>query len=285
MKQMTTSLFPKFFQSCSADELAELAQECGFEAVDLVVRDGYWVTPQRMAEEAPAFIRTMQRHHVNVTFATTGYSPEMLAEDDTPLRVMADNGITSFRMSYFAYQAGEDLMAQMEQARMQMQRMAELCEKFGVKAVYQLHHGDRMLIQHAYEALALVNGLRSEYIGIMLDPGNQFHEGSDNWNKAIAGLGSYTAAVGVKDGAYRFRPEDAAAPNKGWSKVWTPCQEGVTNWHVIVKALRKAKFRGVFNFQPFYHSASLDLLIPALKEEVRYITKVLEQTEAANEAV
>ncbi|CAG7644528.1 sugar phosphate isomerase/epimerase family protein [Paenibacillus allorhizosphaerae] len=285
MKEITYSLFPKFFQSCSADQLAEIALDCGFDAVDLVVRDGYWVTPERMAEEAAAFVKTMQRHKLNVTFATTGYSPEMLSEDDTPLRVMAENGIASFRMSYFSYQADEDLFAQMEKARIQMQRMAELCEKFRVKAVYQVHHGDRMLIQHTYEALALIKDLPSEYIGIMPDPGNQFHEGSDNWNKAIAGLGSYAAAVGVKDGTFRFRPEDAALPNKGWSKVWTPCQEGVTNWHVIAKALRKAGFQGVFNFQPFYHSGSLDLLIPALKEEVRYITKVLEQTEVADEAV
>lgn len=285
MKEVTYSLFPKFFQSCTTDQLAEVALDCRLDAVDLVVRDGFWVTPDHMAAEAASFVKAMHRHNLKVEFATTGFSPDMLTEDDTPLRVMADNGIKSFRMSYFSYNENEDLFVQMEKARVQMVRMAGLCEKFKIKAVYQVHHGNRMLIHHTYEALALVQGLPAEYVGIMPDPGNQFHEGSDNWSKAFASLGAYTAAVGIKDGVYKFQPEEASLPNKGWSKAWVPCQEGVTNWTVIARALHKAKFRGVLNFQPFYHSDWPDLLIPALKEEVRYIRQVMEQTEAADEAV
>lgn len=285
MKEMTYSLFPKFFQSYTGDQLAEVVLDCGFDAVDLVVRDGFWVTPDHMAAETASFVKAMHRCGLKVEFATTGFSPDKLAEDDAPLRVMANHGIKSFRMSYFSYNEKEDLFAQMEKARAQMQRMAELCEKFKIKAVYQVHHGNRMLVQHTYEALTLVQALPAEYVGIMPDPGNQFHEGSDNWNKAFAGLGAYTAAVGIKDGVYKFQPEEASLPNKGWSKAWAPCQEGVTNWTIIARALHKAKFQGVLNFQPFYHSDRLDLLIPALKEEVRYIRQVMEQTEAADEAV
>jgi len=285
MKEMTYSLFPKFFQNCTADQLAEVVLDCGLDAVDLVVRDGFWVTPDHMAAETSSFVKAMHRRNIKVEFATTGFSPDQLAEDDTPLRVMADHGIRSFRMSYFTYTEHEDLFAQMEKARAQMHRMAELCGKFKIKAVYQVHHGNRMLVQHTYEALAIVQGLPAEYVGVMPDPGNQFHEGSDNWNKAIAGLGAYAAAVGVKDGLYRYKSEDAALPNKGWTKSWAPCQEGVTNWTVIARALHKAKFRGVLNFQPFYCSDRPDLLIPALQEEVRYIRQVMEQTEAADEAV
>ncbi|MFE5322710.1 sugar phosphate isomerase/epimerase family protein [Paenibacillus sp. NPDC056579] len=278
MNTMLYTLFPKFFQSLDVHRLAEVAQASGFDAVDLVVRDGYWVTPERFAVEAPAFVQAMQRNHMKVEFATTGFSPEMLAQDDTPLKVMSDIGIRGFRMSYFSYDEREPLFAQMEQARASMQQMAELCAKYNLKAVYQVHHGERMLIHHAYAALTLVDGLPAEHVGIMLDPGNQFHEGTDNWKRAIATLGAYLAGMGMKDARYVFNSEDKAAPNKGWSKQWTPCQDGVTNWHVIAKALHEAKFQGVLNFQPFYHSNNLDLLIPALQEEVAYIKKAMQET-------
>jgi len=283
---MLYTLFPKFFQSCDVNQLAEAARGSGFDAVDLVVREGYWVTPDRFVEEAPAFVKSMQRSSLKVEFATTGFSPEMLAQDDTPLKVMSDVGIRSFRMSYFSYNEQEHLFTQMEKARALMHQMAELCAKYKLKAVYQIHHGDRMLIHHSYAALSLVEGLPSDYVGIMPDPGNQFHEGNDNWRRAILSLGSYLAGMGIKDAQYVYNPEGRTAPNKGWSKQWTPCQDGVTNWHVIAKALHEAKFQGVLNFQPFYHSSNLDLLIPALREEVAYIKSIMRETgEAGHEAV
>lgn len=281
MKPLLYTLFPKFFQCCDADRLAETARDCGFDAVDLVVRDGYWVTPERFAEEAPAFVKALARHNMKVEFATTGFSPEMLAQDDTPLRVMSDIGIRGFRMSYFSYDDNEPLFTQMDKARDSMRRMAEICAKHSIKAVYQIHHGDRMLIHHAYAALSLVDGLPAEYVGIMLDPGNQFHEGIDNWKRAITTLGSYLAGMGMKDAQYVSAPDDKASPSKGWSKIWAPCQEGVTNWHVIAKALYEVKFQGVLNFQPFYHNNDLDLLIHTLHEEVAYIKKIMKESGVA----
>jgi sugar phosphate isomerase/epimerase len=241
------------------------------------------VTPERIASEAPAFVRAMHNRKLKVEFATTGFSPEMLAADDTPLRVMADLGVKSFRMAYFSYTEREDLFAQLDRARAQMHRMAELCRKFRIKAVYQIHHGDKMLVHHSLAALHIVRDLPDEYVGIMPDPGNQFHEGLDNWRRAILTLGKYTAAIGVKDAAIRFEPEGREQPHKGWKKVWAPCHEGVTNWHVIARALNEIRFRGVLNFQPFYHTDRLDLLISTLRQEVAYIRKTMNETEGASD--
>lgn len=271
------SLFPKFFQSLSLDELGAATLEAGFDAVDLIVRDGYWVTPLNMATEVTPFILAMQRHNVKVQFATTGYSADELLQDATPLQVMADAGIRGFRMSYFNYSEREDIFTQLDRARASMNQMAELCAKHRLKAVYQVHHGDKMLIPHSLAALYVVRDLPPEHVGIMLDPGNQFREGSENWRRAIVSLGHYLAAIGVKDGRYSNAEEERSLPSKGWKPEFAPCQEGVTNWSVIAAALHDIKFQGVLNFQPFYHSDNIEQLLPTLKEEVDYVRRALEQ--------
>ncbi|MFD2115570.1 sugar phosphate isomerase/epimerase family protein [Paenibacillus yanchengensis] len=275
MSKMLYSLFPKFFQKCSVEQLANIAVECGFDAVDLMIRDQYWVTTEQLVTEAPAFVAAMQRKQLQVEFATTAYTPTMLINDETPLKVMSDIGIRSFRMAYFVYDQHQPLFAQVEQARREMQQLAELCEKYNIKAVYHIHHGDQMLIHHSYAALALVDGLPSQYIGVMPDPGNQFFEGSDNWPRAFATLGNYLAAIGIKDGRYRWDETATSTESKGWSKHWAPCQEGVTNWHHIAEHLHKVHFDGVLNFQPFYHDSNLNLLIPTLQQEVAYMREAM----------
>lgn len=276
MKAIMYSLFPKFLQTLSSEQLAAAAAESRFDAVDLVVRDGFWVTPASMAEETEAFVRTMRQRGLRVEFATTGYSPEQLAHDATPLEVMSASGIRSFRMSYFSYNEHEEMFVQLDRARASMERMAGLCARYGVKAVYQVHHGGQMLIPHSLAALYVVRGLPAEQVGIMLDPGNQFREGSENWRRAIASLGPYLAAIGVKDGRYRHNPEERTAPAKGWQPEFAPCQEGVTNWSTIAEALRDTGFGGVFNFQPFYHTAEPERLLKTLKDEAAYIRHTME---------
>lgn len=277
MNQVLYTLFPKSFQGYELGHLAEVALECGFDAVDLVVRDGFWVTQEQMKVQAETFVRTMQRYQLKVEFATTGFSAEMLEADDTPLRIMADLGIRSFRMSYFPYTDQEDLFPQLDRARGKMEQLAERCEKFGLKAICHLHHGDRVLIHHSLAALYIVKGLPPAYVGIMPDPGNQFHEGTDNWRRAMTSLGAYAAGIGVKDAKFQLSVDRHHHPDKGWSRIWAPCYEGATNWHVIASALQEIHFQGVLNFQPFYYNSQPDLLIPALKEEVSYIRTIMEK--------
>lgn len=274
------SLFPKLFRGISKEELADILTETGFEAVDLLLRDGYWVDMDNMAAGSEGFINFMNKKGIKVEFATTGFSPEMLCEHQEPLRILSEAGIKSFRMSYLFYdEEKEDFFSALEKGRTQMQRMAELCARFNIKAVYQIHHGSNQLIHHSMAALYVVRDLPPEYIGIMPDAGNQFFEAHENWHRAIITLDKYMAAFGVKDGKYEYNPDEKTTESKGWKKEFAPCQEGVNNWYDIIKALKKIDFDGVLNFQPFYHENEHDKLVVTLKKELSYIKNIMKHVE------
>src|SRR5687767_4371131 len=95
------SVFPKFYQHLRLPELAGLIREVGLDTTNLVVRDGYWVSRKTMDRDLPVFMKAMRDAGLEVRFATAGFSPDELFADDTPLALLADNGIGEFRMDYF----------------------------------------------------------------------------------------------------------------------------------------------------------------------------------------
>jgi sugar phosphate isomerase/epimerase len=278
--KITYSLFPKFYSSLDVRALAALVRGCGLDAVNAVVREGYWVEPASLAEDLPAFTEAMRAEGVGVPFATTGLSADDIIRDDTPLRVMADAGIRDFRTGYFREEGG-DPRASLASAREKLTQLAPLCEKAGVRAVYQLHHGT--LVPGPSAAWPLVEGLPPEAIGVELDPGNQALEGLENWGRSCRLLGEYVAALAVKDVRTSRDESRAEEPGKGWRKSWVPVYEGETNWHDVTRALAAIQFEGTFVFMPFYDQNDPDAMTRKLKREVAYLRKVVAAEAASAE--
>ena len=277
----TFSIFPKFYKHLSVEQLAELVREVGLDTTNLVVRDGYWVTPDGMAAEVPKFVEAMRAAGIEVTFATAGFSPDQLMFDPTPLKIFADNGITEFRMSYFRLQ-DDDVRTSYQIARGKLAPTVDLCAEAKVRAIYQVHHGT--LFPSASAAFGLVYGLDPEWIGVELDPGNQAREGYERWELSVGLLGEYLRAVAIKDVAVSRDPETAGDEKKGWKLQWAPLDEGVTNWYDLVRRLHKADFEGHFVWMPFYDQDDPEQMTRKLKREVAYLRKVVSDVAAESPA-
>jgi sugar phosphate isomerase/epimerase len=278
--RITYSIFPKFYKGLSVEGLAELVREVGLDTANMVIREGYWVDPDKLATDVPAFVKAMASAGVEVTFATAGYSPDEICFDPTPLKVFADNGIAEFRMGYFRIEKS-DVRTSFVVARHKLATMVDLCAEAKVRAIYQVHHGT--LIPGASAAFGLVNGLDEQFVGVMLDPGNQMFEGYERPELSVGLLGEYLRAVGVKDTAVARDEGRAGEPDKGWKRTWATLDEGETDWYELVRALRAGGFDGTFVWMPFYDSGDADEMTRKLKREVAYLRQVVAEVEAEGE--
>lgn len=274
--KIVLSIFPKFYRHLDVSSLASLVRNVGLDTTNLVIRDGYWVTESRLAEELPDFVRIMREEGLDIRFATTGYSPQALLTDPSPLALFAEHGIKEFRIAYF--QTEDDPRAALDAAHSALVALAKLCEKYGVRAVYQVHHGT--LIPSVSAAWHIVQDLSAKYIGIELDPGNQSFEGFECWDRSAKLLGNHLVAVGVKDTALVQDMSRLDEPSKGWQRNWAPIYEGVTNWHDLVRALKAVDFIGTMVFMPFYDESNPDAMTAKLKREVAYLRAILAQVES-----
>ncbi len=261
-------MFPKFYQGASVGELAALVRHVGLDTCNAVIRDGFWVSEASLAADLPRFVSAMAAEGLTVRFATTGYSAAQLTADPSPLAILADSAITEFRMGYFKESDG-DPRRSLARAREELEKLAPLCERAGIRAVYQVHHGT--LIPGPSAAWQIVEGLPSRWIGVELDPGNQTHEGFEEWGRSCRLLGEYLVAVGIKDSTLFRDPARTHMPDKGWTRRWCPLPDGVTNWEAVLTALDGVDFAGTFVFMPFYHEREPEKRTQSLKEEVAFL--------------
>jgi sugar phosphate isomerase/epimerase len=271
---ITWSVFPKFFRHLDPDGLADLVRRCGLDTVNMVVRDGYWVEPDSTAEDVPRFVQAMDDACVQISFATTGLTPDQITSDADRVRVLADNGITDFRMAYFHDK--DDPVRNLEEARRAMAGVAEVCLDAGIRAVYQVHMNT--LVHSATAAWYIVRDLPPEAVGVMLDPGNQGREGRENWAYSARLLGPHLAALGVKDLDYRRDEsggDDVLA--KGWSSSWVPIDEGISDWHDVLRACAEVGFGGTLVFMPFYHQDDPNRMADVLGREVSWLRGIAEE--------
>jgi len=271
--QIIWTLFPKFYRHLSPEQLAELVREVGLDTTTVVIRNGYWVTYDRLAEELPAFCKAVRKAGLEVHWATAQFMPELLLSDDSALAILADNGIREFRMGQWHYQTGPDVRGKLAAARVELERLVPICQRHGVRCVHQLHHNT--LVSSPSGIYQLVRGLPSEQIGVAIDPGNQAYDGMENWHRSVHLLGEYLCGVGVKDTALTRDPARAEAPDKGWRREWAPLDEGVTNWHEVIAALDEINFAGTFVFMPFYDPDDPEEMTRKLRREVAYLRRVV----------
>ncbi|HEU5078467.1 MAG TPA: sugar phosphate isomerase/epimerase [Opitutaceae bacterium] len=278
---ITFSIFPKFFRGLSLDGLVELVRSSGLDTTNLVIRDGYWCEPAKLASDVPRFVRHMSEAGLKVRFATACYSLADIARDPSPLQILADNGIEEFRLSYFEMKQGDVRLA-LDDARRTTERIAAICERHRIRAIYQVHH--TMLISSATAAYDLVRGLPASAVGIELDPGNQSFEGHEETRKSVSLLGEYLRAFGIKDTRVIRDEARRAEPDKGWTRDWCGLPDGVVNWHEVVRPLVASDWSGTFVFMPFYHEHEPAAQARVLKDEVAYLRRVLAVEMAARKS-
>lgn len=253
------SIFPKFLAHLSPRDLAEALCEAGADAVDLVIRKGFWVEPDNLRQSLPPFLQAVREAQLDCCLCTWGVNPHQVPEKD--LKLLADSGIRRFRLGHFPWDPKRPYPTQIDEARQALANLVPLLEKYGMQAIYQFHHNT--LVTTPESAAFLVTDLPPEQIGIMPDTGNQLFEGLA-WPSRLSGiLGPYWSDLGVKD--VRCLP--------GGEREWVPCGEGANDWPALAKAWQQAHPRGVWNLQPFYADSNPTRLLELLRQEIQFLRK------------
>ena len=262
-------LFAKFFRHLDAAALMDHCAQLGVDGPTALIREGYWVRPDHLSTDLPAFVRSAQDRGLEVKYADTSFEPENMAAYDEDIRVLRDCGITQFRLWYlFKKDAGHPRGMQ-DRMRSCVEKACEMAAKANIQAIVQIH--GMMYPHNASTAYPLVKGLDPKHIGIKIDLGNNYsQEGYEFPEYQIPLLGEYAAAIGVKDGAF-LRSSDPEAPDKGWRGHFLPAYEGQADYGKIFRLLCAEGFSGPAILMPFYDENDFDILFAKAKKEINYL--------------
>jgi sugar phosphate isomerase/epimerase len=231
---MRFTLFPKYLAGLSVGELADHVARLRYAGCNVMVREGYWVEPQALADGLPGFVAAMRCRGLVVPIADLPWTPSELLERPDVLRICADAGIEELRPSHINSGSGYgevgDVRVELDKAAQEFAALSKLAAGNRVRILYQLHH--RTLLSSPSAIWPLVRDLPPRHMGVMLDAGNQAIEGFENWRRSLRLLGECAVAVGLKD--CRPRRTGVQVP---WP--WVPAGEGMVDFTGLAEAVRE----------------------------------------------
>lgn len=269
---MQCIVFPRFFQKLSVTQLASELSRLGFDGVDVMVRDGYWLTPSNLRGELSHFVHAMYDFGLSAENATTDYLDPNEPGAEAGAAALADNGIRQFRLKHIAYRGPKTYRSDLDRAKRYFDGWERIGEKHGIRAFLQTHGGS--IHPSASASIRLVEGLNPAYIGVHHDPGNMIcQEGYENWEIGFDILGEYLCMLGVKNAAF-FQTADGK-----WKRMWTPLADGAVDYRQVLKAVQKTRFEGPLCMHNFYRRG-LEHLKRQTRADLEHLRALVEEVQA-----
>src|SRR5581483_7603364 len=259
-RMMQAVLFTKLFQGRDILEVATTAKELGFDGIDLLIRPGFRLEPDK-PEDIAAAVRTLKNAGLSVPMATTDLTnPAQLPTAERLLQTCAEADIHLIRLGYWKYDPECGYQSCFDTARRDLDALETLARKTGVKLAIQLHGGTI----HCSGPLtaALLEGHDPEHLGAYPDPGNQVvQEGRENWRLTFDVLHPWLCCVGVKNGGW-FPVKNAANGDgqRRWQSDWLGIADGMVPWDEIIAYLATSGYNGLLSFHSHYEIPLVQVL-------------------------
>jgi sugar phosphate isomerase/epimerase len=233
--QGTLCLFSKHLPSLDALPLARAVKALGFAGVDLTVRPGGHVEPERAVADLPRFLKTLRDEGLEVPMITTALVSASEATARPILETAGRHGVLFFKPGYYRY-AFTDVRKELDRAATALRGLAELGAQCGVALGFHNHAG--YIGGPVWDVVPIIDGLDPGWAGYYFDVRHAVVEGGDGgWRSALNVVAPRLKMVAIKDFFWEKGPQ-------GWRERNCPLGEGMVDWKAFFAALARSGFRG-----------------------------------------
>lgn len=258
------SLFTKPWKPESTGQLAELVTSSGFDGIEFPLRDGYLVEPANAIQQLPRLVEQLDSCGVKVfSVASTLDEPIFAAcqEAGVPLiRIMQSHvGKGGYASS-------------MLDARRELEAVALLCEKYGVKVGIQQHHGN--FIIDSAGLYRLIDPLPPSITAVW-DAAHDALTGQEP-EIGLDILWERLGMVNLKNAYYR-RINGPEAEEAKWERYFTTGRHGLSNWPRVVNYLKNRDYSGVICLTAQYNDEARTL--DYVRQDLAYVKELFARSE------
>jgi sugar phosphate isomerase/epimerase len=236
---MKIAIFSKHLEFLEGDELAKGAKEIGFDGIDLAVRKGGHVEPERVKQDLPVLVGIIRAQGLEVPMLTTD-----IVDADTPyaadvLESMTALSIHHYRWGGLKWNNSRPIAQQIDEFKPRVAKLAALNARYQASAMYHTHSGAGLVGASIWDLHAILSGFDPKLVGVNYDVGHATVEGGlGGWIESFRITGEYLRGVAVKD----FLWEKDAAGH--WQAAWKPLGKGMVRFPQFFTMLREARFSG-----------------------------------------
>lgn len=229
--------FSKHLAELSWADLGRAVKTMGYAGVDLTVRPGGHVLPERVAEDLPKAVEAIRAAGSDVQMLTTGLLRADEPAAGATVRTARDVRVPLLKAGYYRY-AFKDVRAELQQAVQAFAGLARLAAEAGVTFGYHNHSGSYVGAA-MWDTLQLVEPLPESAAGYYFDIRHAVVEGGDaGWR-----LGTHLVSHRLRMLAAKDFYWDRRADGR-WQIVDCPLGEGMVPWPAFFTEIARTGFDG-----------------------------------------
>lgn len=220
--------------------LGVTAAELGFDGVDLAVREGGHVLPERVADDLPKAHAAIKKAGLAVPMITTNITDARHPATRNILKTASALGIRFYRRPGEEWGNSSNPLQRIAELQPKLRELVEINKEYGVFAGIHNHSGFS-LGATPWEVFEMVKQFDARWIGSNFDIGHATVEGGlGGWRSGFKLLASNSRLkmVSVKDIYWERRP------NGGWALRYCPLGDGMVDLKTFTKYLKEIQFSG-----------------------------------------
>jgi sugar phosphate isomerase/epimerase len=274
--------FSKHFHWTDVRETAEVCRSLGYGGIDLTVRDGGHVLPERVADDLPKAVETIRKAGLQAPMITTGIVDTRSPHAETILRTMARLKIHRYRWGGFRYEASPGLTEQLAEYKKRVKDLAAMNREYGVCAMYHTHSGRNQVGASMWDLFLLLKDFDPNLVSANYDIGHATVEGGfGGWLHSTRLLLPHMRGIAVKDFLWQRNERGA------WIPGWCALGEGMVPFKEFLTMLKAGGFSGPIQLHMEYpelggadvgrktFSIPKEKLLALMKKDVDTLTSLL----------
>ncbi len=236
--KLKLSIFSKHLQWAPYGEMAAFAADAGFDGVDITVRAGGHVLPERVADDLPRAVEAVRKAGLEVPMITAGIVDTSSPHAESILKTASGLGIRYYRWGGFQYSDDQPIAAQLAALKPRVKALADLNGHYKITAMYHTHSGMDMGAP-IWDLWEILRDVDPRWIGVNYDVAHAVIEGGlGGWIRSLQLMRGFLHGVALKDFAWSRNARGE------WYPEWRPAGQGMVNFPKFFGMLSKSDFDG-----------------------------------------
>jgi L-ribulose-5-phosphate 3-epimerase len=233
------NVFSKNLQWLDYNTMASVAAEIGFEGIDLTVRPGGHVLPERVKEDLPRAVEAIRKAGLQVPMITTAILSADEPHTESILKTAGSLGIASYRLGWMRYSDKMSIEDNLQTFEEEFQKLDALNHSYNIRAEYQNHSGE-YLGSPVWDVARILKKFDSSSIGLQYDVLHATVEGANAWPLALKQIATHVTSMPVKD--FEWTKKDGKAV-----VGLVPLGQGIVDFKKYFGLLKSLEIEGPFS--------------------------------------
>jgi sugar phosphate isomerase/epimerase len=273
------SVFSKCLQWLDYSGTAQITAEAGFDGVDLTVRRGGHVVPERVEEDLPKAVEAATKAGIHIRMIVTDITDPREARTQRVLQTAGRLGVRHYRLGSYRYKESGPITAQLDEIKPRLRDLAEMSRQYGIAATFQNHAGAAYVGAPLWDLHYLLRDLDPRWMGVQFDIRHAVVEGGLAWPVNLRLVAGAINTLAVKD--FRWARQD-----DGWATENCPLGQGMVDLPAYAGMLKRQGISGPVSIHFEYPLGGAEhgnreitvdrkTVLAALRSDLAHLRKVL----------